>query len=64
MTLQDTETFAKFILTAKREYELLCERIDAGELPGGHGVRIMIEIPADDIDRIRFDRIAEYADGR
>lgn len=58
-----TETFAKFILSCRHEYDVLCERIDEGEIPAGHGVKMMIEIPADDVDRIRFDRIAEASHG-
>jgi hypothetical protein len=53
-----TETFAKFILSAKKEYDVLCERVAAGEIPVRHNVTILIEIPADDVDRIRFDLIA------
>jgi hypothetical protein len=54
-----TETFAKFILSCRKQYDELCRSIDDGEVPGGHGVSIRIDIPAEDIDRIRFDRILE-----
>jgi len=53
-----TETFAKFILSAKQEYDVLAERIRDGDIPAGHGVSIHIVIPPNDIDRIRFDVIA------
>jgi hypothetical protein len=53
-----TETFAKFILSARKEYDALCDRVAAGEVPAGYGVTILIEIPAGDVDRIRFDLIA------
>lgn len=58
-----TETFAKFILSAKHEYDVLCERIAAGEIPARHGVRVTIEVPPDWIDRIRFDLIAAMNGG-
>jgi len=50
--------FAKFIISCRMEYDELCRQIDDGEVPAGHGVRMRIEIPADDVDRIRFERIA------
>jgi len=53
-----TEQFAKFIISCRMEYDELCRRIDDGEIPAGHGVTMRLEIPPDDIDRIRFERIA------
>jgi hypothetical protein len=56
-----TETFAKFIITAREEYDQLCASIDAGEVPAGHAVTLSITIPAEDVDRIRFDRLIVVA---
>lgn len=58
-----TDTFAKFIVSCRHEYDILCARIDDGDIPAGHGVVIRIEIPAEDIDRIRFDLIAAMTGG-
>jgi hypothetical protein len=58
-----TETFAKYILSCRKEYDVLCGRIANGELPAGSGVTIKITIPADDIDRIRFDILAAMNGG-
>jgi hypothetical protein len=58
-----TETYTKFMLSAKHEYEVLCERITAGDIPARHSVTILIEIPADWVDKIRFDLIAAMDGG-
>lgn len=57
------EPFAKFILSAKHEYDKLCEQIAAGEVPARYGVTIQIDIPADWIDRMRFELIAAMNGG-
>lgn len=62
-TSEYTEAFAKFILSAREEYDVLCERIAAGDVPARHSVIIRIEIPADWVDRIRFDLIAAMDGG-
>lgn len=62
-TREHTEAFAKFILSAKQEYDVLCERIAAGDIPARHSVTILIEIPADWVDRIRFDLITAMDGG-
>ena len=53
-----TETFAKFIISCRQEYDVLCDTIRRGEVPAGHSATISIRIPADWVDRIRFDIIA------
>jgi hypothetical protein len=50
--------FAKFIISCRVEYDELCRQIDQGGVPAGHGVIMRIEIPPDDVDRMRFERIA------
>ena len=55
---EHSETFARFILSAQHEYDVLSERIRDGDIPVGHGVSIHIVIPPDWVDRIRFDMIA------
>ena len=51
------------MLSAKHEYDVLCERIAGDGVPAGHGVIVRIEIPADWVDRIRFDLIASTNGG-
>jgi hypothetical protein len=58
-----TATFAKFIISCRAEYDELCERIDRGEVPAGHGLIVRLEIPPEDVDRIRFERIAALNGG-
>jgi len=58
VTAEYTETFAKFIISCQREYTRFCERVAAGEVPPHASVKMTLDIPADDVDRIRFDMIA------
>lgn len=57
-----TEAFAKFIISCREEYDVLCDRIREGVVPAGHSATISIRIPADWVDRIRFDVIAEMTE--
>ena len=51
------------MLSAKHQYDLLCKGIADGDVPAGHGVIVRMEIPADWVDRIRFDLIANHNGG-
>jgi hypothetical protein len=39
-------------------FDELCRQIEAGEVPAGHGCIMRLEMTADDVDRLRFERIA------
>ena len=58
MPSEPSETFAKFIISCRMQFDELCRQIEAGEVPAGHGCIMRLEMTADDVDRLRFERIA------
>jgi hypothetical protein len=53
-----SEAFARYIMECKRSYEDVLAAIERGDVPPGRGAQITIQIPAQAVDRMRFDVIA------
>lgn len=60
------DVYAGFIVECRRNWDDLCRRIEAGDVPAGVSAKLTVEVPPATIDHIRFDRIvalAEASDG-
>lgn len=56
-----TDVYAGFIVECRRNWDDLCRRIEAGDVPAGVSAKLTVEVPAATIDHIRFDRIVAMA---